>query len=222
MLHRAEEGRAGEAMRFWESSAPFIVLGRIGKAREDLKTEEVRKDHVAVLRRSSGGGTVVQGQGCFNYSFVLSKEQNPLVADLRKSYQFILNKVIDCLNRLGVQSKFCPVSDIAMMENNKKISGNAQKRSKTYILHHGTILYDFDLKQIERYLNMPKDVPQYRNGRGHLEFVANAPVDISSMKSLLKASFKADREERHLNDDEQECLHQFLKTKNINVDLEGA
>ena len=91
------------------------------------------KDRIPVLRRSSGGGTVLQGKGCLNFSLVLSKEYNPHIGDLRKSYQFILGKVVTVLELLGIESKVHPVSDIALAENRKKISGNAQKRSKKYI-----------------------------------------------------------------------------------------
>jgi len=148
LLHLAEQGQQGEVLRFWESPVYFVVLGRIGKEREDAKIDAVRRDHISVLRRSSGGGTVLQGKGCLNYSLVLSQELNPQIADLRKSYQIILGKVIEALKQIGIESKFCPISDIALAENNRKFSGNAQKRLKKFILHHGTILYNFDLDKI--------------------------------------------------------------------------
>ena len=71
----------------------------------------------------------------------------------------ILNKVIESLRQLGVDSKFCRTSDIALIANNKKISGNGQKRSRKFILHHGAVLYDLDLEKIKQYLTMPKDIP---------------------------------------------------------------
>ena len=36
-------------------------------------------------------------------------------------------------------------------------SGNAQQRKRSHLLHHGSLLYDFDLKLIGRYLT-PEDV----------------------------------------------------------------
>jgi len=219
LLHLAERGQSGEVLRFWESSQLFIVLGRIGKEREDVKIDEARKDQVLVLRRSSGGGTVLQGRGCLNYSLILSKEKDPQIADLRKSYQIILGKVIAVLKQLGVDSEFCPISDIALVENHKKISGNAQKRSKKFILHHGTILYDFDLKKIEQYLTIPKDIPKYRQGRSHLDFITNVPLAVADIKKGFKQKFDINREEDYLNDLEKECLQFFLNEKEVGINF---
>lgn len=222
LLHLAEQGQQGEVLRFWESRQYFIVLGRVSKEQDDIKFDEVDKDHIPILRRSSGGGTVLQGKGCLNYSLVLSKGRDPRIADLRKSYQVILNKVIESLRQLGVDSKFCPTSDIALIANNKKISGNAQKRSKKFILHHGTILYDFDLEKIKQYLTMPKDIPEYRQGRSHLDFIANIPSSANKIKDAFKQIFKVVAQENCLNEKEQDCLKLFLNTKEINVNQAGV
>jgi len=222
LLHLAERGKASEVLRFWESQEYFIVLGRIGKEQEDVKISEVRKDRIVVLRRSSGGGTVLQGKGCLNYSLVLSKERHPQITDLRKSYKVILGKVIETLKQLGVKAMFNPISDIALVENERKISGNAQKRSKKYILHHGTILYDFDIEMIERYLKIPKDIPNYRRGRTHFDFVANVPLAVDDIKDGLMKKFQVDAHEKTLNDQEQKCLKLFLKKKKASVILSGV
>ena len=83
----ADKGSGGEILRFWESPTVFIVLGRIGKEHEDIDRAAAQKDKIPILRRTSGGGTVVQGQGCLNYTLILAKDIDPAIADLRKSYQ---------------------------------------------------------------------------------------------------------------------------------------
>lgn len=215
LLYLAEQGQQGEILRFWESDQLFVVLGRISKEEDDVKLDDIQKDRIPLLRRSSGGGTVLQGKGCLNYSLVLSKALDPQISDLRKSYQVILDKVIEALKQVGIDSRFCPTSDIALTENNKKISGNAQKRSKKFILHHGTILYDFDLKKIERYLTLPKDIPEYRQGRSHLDFVENISVSADAIKNAIKQTFKVSQQENQLSDKEQDCLQVFLNTKKL-------
>ncbi len=177
-----------EYLRFWESPVYFVVLGRIGKEEDDVLGDAVMAAKVPVLRRTSGGGTVVQGPGCLNYTFVLSKEKNPALNDLRGSYAWLSDKVITALKPLGVEAVFRPISDIALANSERKISGNAQRRGKTHILHHGTILYDFDLELISKYLATPKDVPEYRKSRTHKDFIANIPVDPAQFKiGLAKA-----------------------------------
>ncbi len=218
LLALAEKGKQPETLRFWESENFFVVLGRICKYDEDIKDENVRKDNILVVRRSSGGGTVVQGKGCLNYSLILSKEQNPQIFDLKKSYQFILGKIISALEILGVQATFEPISDLAFTVSRKKFSGNAQKRGKKFILHHGTLLYDFDTQKIERYLNIPPAVPEYRQGRSHLEFVDNLPLAREPLKKALKKIFNVDREFYSLTVLQQQSLNHLLNSKDIIVD----
>jgi lipoate-protein ligase A len=60
------------------------------------------------------------------------------------------------------------------------------------LLHHGTLLYDFDLPMIRKYLNAPEREPAYRTGRDHDTFVANLPVDGEQLKSLIATAFAAE------------------------------
>jgi len=221
LLHLAEQGYSQEVLRFWESPEMFVVLGRICKEHDDVKMDAVLKDRIPVLRRCSGGGTVLQGRGCLNYSLILSKERDRRISDLRQSYQVILGKVIAALKELGVQAVFCPISDIALAGSRKKISGNAQKRARKFILHHGTILYDLDLTQMETYLNIPEDVPEYRRGRSHLDFVANVPLDVENIKDGLKKVFGVDHEEKYLRKQEKDSLQSLLHTKDVYIHRSG-
>jgi len=189
LLQLADHHAGGEVLRFWQSPEIFVVLGRIGNEHEDVWLERTRQDKIPVLRRTSGGGTVVQGKGCLNYSLILDKQRHSDLNDLRKSYTWISNKVIEAFQRCGVEASFKPISDIALASNEKKISGNAQHRGKNYILHHGTILCDFDLDLINRYLKMPKDIPEYRQHRPHQDFVSNTYLDQARFKAALAAVF---------------------------------
>ncbi|MDE1921651.1 MAG: lipoate--protein ligase family protein [Candidatus Omnitrophica bacterium] len=191
LLRLAEKEGSGEYLRFWESSRVFIVLGRTGSAEADIHLFQTKKDHIPVLRRFSGGGTVVQGPGCLNYTLVLSKDKRPELNDLRRSYQWIAGQVIEALQRAGKEAYFRPLSDLAFGPAEKKFSGNAQRRLKKYILHHGTILYNFDLALIHRYLRHPQDIPEYRRGRSHEDFVTNVPVDPGVFKNHLSQVFQA-------------------------------
>jgi len=191
LLVLAEKHGGGEYLRFWESPQIFIVMGLTGLEVNDVNGLHARQDHVPVLRRSSGGGTVLQGPGCLNYCLVLSKQKHPEINDLRKSYQWISEKIIAALRLSGVEAYFRPLSDLATGPDEKKFSGNAQRRSKDYILHHGTLLYNFDLPLISRYLNDPKDIPEYRKQRPHSDFVANLPIDPLVFKEHLAKIFLA-------------------------------
>lgn len=206
LLRCAEAGQSGEILRFWESPRDFIVLGRISKEEDDVNMPEARRHDIPVLRRSSGGGTVIQGKGCLNYTLILSKILDKRLVDLRKSYAVILGKVVQALNSQGARTAFYPISDIALIDGQKKISGNAQKRGRRFILHHGTILYDFDLSKIERFLKMPKETPTYRERRAHLDFVGNVPLTAADIKDSLQKIFTVEGQCNELDETEFESL----------------
>lgn len=210
LLKQAENGSSGEALRLWESPVPCVVLGRVSSM-DDILMENCRRDHVEVLRRSSGGGTVVQGPGCLNFSFVLSKKHRPRLADLHRSYQEILFPIIHLLRGLGIFAVFQPVSDLALADNDKKFSGNAQKRGRDFILHHGTLLYQFDLSLIARYLAFPKTVPDYRAGRSHADFVTNLNVPAAALKEAFCASFPCEKRITQLSDEQLRMMAEMEK-----------
>ena len=96
------------------------------------------------------------------------------------------------------------------LKNQKKFSGNAQKRARHFILHHGTILYDFELSLIDRYLLYPKDVPAYRADRDHHNFLANIPLKDIDIKRALKKEFQGKNIVMTLSEEEQNRFGRFL------------
>ena len=189
MLNLAEEGRLGESFRLWESPSTFIVLGRAQNREQELFVDTVKKDRIPVLKRISGGGTVVQGPGCLNFAFVLDKETDARLADINKSYRYILESVSGALARAGVHARFRPVCDLVITEEERKFSGNAQRRARRFILHHGTILYQMDLALVTRYLRLPQKCPQYRKDRPHEDFIVNISSNKESMEKAFREQF---------------------------------
>ena len=201
LLARAEAAPDGkECLRFWESPVDFVVLGRVGKPEEEVDGLRIRipaspngacASGVPVFRRGSGGGTVLQGPGCLNFSLVLARSRHPSLADISRSYVFLLGEVVAVLRELGVPAKFFPVSDLALETDRRKFSGNAQKRGRRFLLHHGTLLHAFDLDKIPKFLKEPKQAPAYRADRTHADFVTNVAVDVAAFKAKLAERFGA-------------------------------
>src|SRR5689334_4969218 len=77
LLDQCEEGSSDEVLRFWEPREPFVVLGYSNKVLSEVNLSYCRENNIPVLRRTSGGGTVLQGPGCLNYSLVLASERRP-------------------------------------------------------------------------------------------------------------------------------------------------
>lgn len=177
------EGTGGEILRFWESSRYFVVLGAGSPHAKDVNMPQCARLGIPVIRRCSGGGTVVQGKGCVNFCVALDKDARPQLNTIEGTNRFILGKVMDALKECGVESELKGISDLTV--DGVKFSGNAQRRRKRFILFHGTILYNFDLSVISEYLLEPEKQPEYRRLRPHGEFVRNINVDPVKFKAAL-------------------------------------
>jgi lipoate-protein ligase A len=191
LLLAAEEGETGETLRFWQSESFFVVLGYSRRMDSDVVVDACVKDKVPVLRRYSGGGTILQGPGCLNYSLILRVEQSGPFATITGTTSTILQHHAGVLRFLsGKKIAIEGESDLTM--DGRKFSGNAQRRLARYLLFHGTFLFDFDLKKIERYLSVPGRQPAYRAHRPHGEFLRNIFVAPGSLKKGLIDLWKAD------------------------------
>ena len=170
-------------MRLWESSTYFVVLGLSKKIIDDVHEQNCINDGIPILKRCSGGGTVLQGPGCFNYSYILPIGLNDQLSSLNQTTTYILNLVKDTLSSKVSGITLSGISDLAI--NKVKFSGNAQRRLKHAILFHGTILYNFKLPLINDYLKEPPIQPDYREQRTHQEFVRNILISSDELISLF-------------------------------------
>lgn len=189
LLSEIDADPARGLLRFWELDNYGVVLGRSNRAETEADIETCRREGVPILRRSSGGGAVVIGPGCLAYSLVipLTDEQRALgIAPLTKR---LMERIALGLQLVLPGAAACGTSDLAA--NGFKFSGNAQRWLSRAFLHHGTILYDFDLSRIGRYLKTPSRQPDYRDGRDHSEFVRNIDADRDTLIELLANAWHA-------------------------------
>lgn len=186
LLERLEQAqRAGtdgsDTLRFWEIPTLAVVVGRSGNIAKDVYANACAAKGVPLLRRTSGGGAVVLGPGCLCFSLVLSMNRHPELVSVRRSYEIILGKVIEALGCPEVKMR--GLSDLVFQE--RKISGNAQRRTGRALLHQGTMLYQFDATQLTDLIPFPARHPTYRHGRPHDQFVTNFPMAVDEFKSRV-------------------------------------
>jgi lipoate-protein ligase A len=186
--HLADDGGPpGEVLRFWSCDRPVVVLGRSGQADEEVKVHSCGEAGVPVLRRASGGGTVVLGPGCLNFSLVLGYAARPALRDVAASYTIILGRVARGLRIPGLVRR--GLSDLAW--RGRKVSGNAQLRGRHGLIHHGTLLHDFDPALPSRFLHEPGRQPRYRRRRRHAEFIGNLPLAAEALMTRLAEAWDA-------------------------------
>ncbi|MDB6125966.1 MAG: lplA [Pedosphaera sp.] len=190
LLEFCEEGREGEILRFWEPREPFVVVGYANQAGLEANLDACNSLHVPVLRRCSGGGTVLQGSGCLNYSLILRIQEDSPLHTITRTNTFVMERQKDALSTLvDIPITIQGHTDLAL--KNLKFSGNAQRRKRKCLIFHGTFLLQFDFSLVERVLRMPSKQPDYRQNRPHTDFLTNLNVEANSVKEALRKAWSA-------------------------------
>ncbi|XP_025015335.1 putative lipoate-protein ligase A isoform X2 [Ricinus communis] len=141
------------------TNVPNIVMGISGKPSELLEIEPVLRDHIPVIRRFTGGGTVIVDSGTVFVTLICNKDDVPGVQPYPRSIMswsgLLYNEVFQ-----GIDYVF----------GDKKFGGNAQSIIKRRWIHHTSFLWDYEVKNMA-YLKLPARAPKYRSTRNHTEFV---------------------------------------------------
>lgn len=211
LLDSAEAGASGATLRLWESPAPFVVLGSAQAVHEETWEEACRNDGVPILRRCSAGGCVLQGPGCLNFSLILTFAGTPEVRSLHESYQYILGRIVDTFAARQVHLAIEGICDLAL--DGKKVSGNAQRRRRHAILHHGTLLYRVDSALLDRYIREPSQRPAYRGVRSHSTFVGTLPATAETLREWVRAAFGAAGPAAELLPRERDLCERLVREK---------
>jgi lipoate-protein ligase A len=216
LLEAAEAGELpGPLLRLWEADDYGVVLGRGGDRTRELRTEDLPATHgkppgnprptgasLPVVRRPSGGGTVVVGPGCLMYAVLLPRSGPPRIDRVHEAVlQQTATAVQRALGSRPLRVVRAGTSDLAIVDAVggplRKVSGNSLRLKRRFLLYHGTLLYDFDLPLVEQVLAHPPREPDYREGRSHARFVANLPCDGAALRAALVASWQANQVLEH-------------------------
>ncbi len=183
-----------ESLRFWESPERFVVVGYGNRIATEVNVAACQDAGVPILRRCSGGGTVVQGPGCLNYNIVLRIPEEGPLATVTGTNRLVMERMREALQPLIAS----PVvveghTDLAMetAAGLRKFSGNAQRRRRSALVFHGTLLLAFNLGNIAQLLAHPTAEPGYRGRRSHLDFVANLGIPRGAVTRAVSAAWGA-------------------------------
>jgi lipoate-protein ligase A len=193
LLLACDEGETDEVLRFWEAPGHFAVLGYSGRIDKEVSLARCRERRVPVLRRLSGGGAVLQGPGCFNYSLVLQMREHAGLHDVTATNAFVMQKLKQALEPV-VPSAVAVQGHTDLTLGGKKFSGNAQYRKRRALLFHGSFLLDFDVSLITELLLPPPKQPAYRRNRSHVDFLTNLNLPASAIKAAVMQSCGAEEE----------------------------
>ena len=159
-----ESGR--RVLRFWWGGPPAVVMGSSEQPDQVVDEAACARFGLEVLKRSTGGGSVLQTSGVLNYALVTPA---PASLDLKGAFRLATDLICAILDAFGLTGTPEGTSDVAV--GGRKISGNAQARRWKALLVHGTLLVDLDHALAEAVLKHPPREPEYRRGRSHRDFL---------------------------------------------------
>lgn len=167
-----------------------IVLGSFNKIEEhvDLSAK------APIIKRFSGGGTVVVDENTIFVSFIFSKKK------LAFSFPEEIFRWTETFYKKIFPKAFCLKENDYTIEN-KKCGGNAQYLKKERWLHHTSFLWGFEKKNMEL-LKLPKKAPNYRNARSHENFLSTISEYFDCKEhfaSLVKKTLKEEFQVRDVS-----------------------
>ena len=189
MLGDVEADPLMACLRIWEPTEHFVVLGRSNRAESEVNVEFCKTEGIPILRRSSGGGTVLLGPGCLCYSLALPLTETHRALGIARVTTELMERTAAGLRTELPDISVLGTSDLVW--NGRKFSGNAQRWLRKAFIHHGTLLYDFDLAKLSRALAHPSRQPDYRQARPHTEFVTNLALDAVTLRNILFKTWNA-------------------------------
>ncbi len=179
---KLEEALVRNDHRNWclinQGSTRAIVMGISGKPELLLNVDRVSQDQIPVIKRFSGGGTVIVDENTLFVTFICQKEIHSFAA-----YPEPIMKWSEEI----YQSVF-PQEHFSLRENDfvfgeKKFGGNAQYIKKDRWLHHTSFLWDYHKENMD-YLLHPKKTPTYRKERPHTEFLCTLREHFQAMDEV--------------------------------------
>ncbi len=191
LLDSAEAaGEYPEVLRLWESPDLFVVLGRGSSFENEVNHSFCSANQIPVLRRCSGGATVVAGAGCLMYAVLIDYQKRPELRMLDVAHQFVMGRLMKAIHRLGVEVEMKGTCDLVF--GGRKVSGNALRCKRRFMVYHGTLLTGMPIAQIASCLDMPSRQPDYRASRSHDDFLACLPLKSAELRDSIAAEWATD------------------------------
>jgi lipoate-protein ligase A len=141
---------------------PAIVMG-ISSQAEALVHLDKLPSHIPILRRFSGGGTVIVDENTLFITFICNKADHPFPAYPEPILRWAASRLSPHIPNLALRE-----NDFVI--GSKKCGGNALYIKKDRWLIHTSLLWDFHPSHMALLKHPPK-APVYREGRAHEEFL---------------------------------------------------
>ena len=141
--------KVDDIFMLWENK-DSVVIGLHQNTFEEINPSFISEHGIHVVRRLSGGGAVFHDLGNLNYTLIKKTaidEQIDIFASCKP--------ISDALSSLGLPVEFSGRNDMTI--NSRKFSGNASYCRDGRLMHHGTLLFNVNLNNMEQALRVSYD-----------------------------------------------------------------
>ena len=165
-------------LRVWENQKS-VVVGRAQLVEAETDVGYCEIHGIPIVRRFTAGGTVYNGPGNTNWTFVAKKDAEgggPRYSpDANAVFKEVALLVIGALAGCGVAAVFDPPNRILDREG-RKVSGMAAYVSNRATICHGTLLRSADLSEAEKVSSVREGVVPGRYPRSRSAAMANCGI----------------------------------------------
>lgn len=194
---------------------PVIIIGKHQNTFSEINVKHIRQKNIPVVRRLSGGGTVYHDLGNLNFAWIVQAEKNKPV-----NFDKYINDIYLFLKSLNINVSQTKNNDLSI--EGKKISGNAEHIFKNRLIHHGTLLYNSNLSELNKAISantaiyLTKAVPSkrtntvniidYMKKKGSINYFQNTLLNFIKNRYAQSVDYK-------LSLSDKKCIHQLASDK---------
>ena len=163
---------------------PSVIIGKHQNTLAEINIKDIEQKKIPVVRRLSGGGTVYHDWGNLNFAWIVQGEKNKPV-----NFNKYINDIYLFLKSLNINVLQTKNNDLAIA--GQKISGNAEHIFKNRLIHHGTLLYNSNLQDLNNAITgnitfySTKAVQSKRADVTNIINFMNKPVTINAFRNAL-------------------------------------
>ena len=163
-------------LRFYSWTRPAFSFGYFQKIAEEVNVPQCREHGIELVRRPTGGGTVIHGWDV-TYSIAVSLSNSLIPKDTLESYYVISQCIITGLRQLDIVAEHYSdrLRNNASAQNlcltnptkydiliaGKKVAGAAQRRKQGVMLHQGYIAFDMPPEQVTNLVSKQTRMSQF-------------------------------------------------------------
>ena len=193
-------------LRLYDWSQPAFTFGYFQKISTEIDVERCDTHGVALVRRMTGGGTVVHGWDV-TYSIIVPHGSGAIPSEISASYCWIANRLLSGFHQIDVpatlQSSIARASEVGpntclanpaehdVMLDGRKIAGLSQRRNRIGGVYQGYIALDMPPPEI---LALASTSPNYQETltakSSAINLNRHSPKNRSQIESAVITGFK--------------------------------